>query len=850
MFLLTIFISLCSGIFLQKSGQIHVIKRFLLEEFPHYPKVAVYASRGLFYDIPKININIKHENYLKLSDMRTDALENLSGDASEFEYVNANVFFEKKLIPIEIRLKGDRHVHYNDEKKWSFRIKVKGEETLFRMKRFSIHKPRVRNYLYEWIFHTTLKDEGLCALRYEFLNVYVNGENLGLYALEEHFEKRLIENNNRKEGPILKFDENLIPTNPSSDPFFTIPITPFNRKKWSNTEYADLTQKGISLLESFRIGESNLNDTFDVDLLSKFYATIDLLKVHHASYWRSMRFYYNPITEKLEPIGYDGHYGSYDRSVNCLTAEFLTLKHDVSTFYINSKDWLSLIFNFKDENILFYKKYIKNLIRLSDPNYFKNFQKKHKHNISKYEDLIYSDFPSLKDHQINYGPELFIFKPHIIEQNCDYIRKRLFPKDSNEIIRSYLSHNDRKKIEISVVNIFSLPIVLKNIVTENGTEIVNFESNTILYPQINNKPVDYSKYTLSTDNTVTKTELTNLSLKFEILGVGNTLITKLLPWNHYNPKILGVLRENTINDISQFEFVDIDKHKKAIYFNKGDWELAKTIVIPKDYKCYIEQGFELDFLNGSSLISYSPIFASGDLFNPVVFRSSDSNGSGIFVLKTKNGSVFSHTHFLNLSNPNSNGWSLSGAVNFYEADVHLDNCIFKKNKSEDALNIIRSTFRIEHVLFENALFDALDSDFSKGNISHSQFNTCGNDAIDLSGSYINMESISIKGCKDKAISGGEKSLLIANDLEIKDSKIGIACKDQSTIRVFGLNIKNCRYDLTAYQKKSEFGPAELDIYNYNSEFTSHGVVIEKTSSLRIDGIYKKGNFSNLKKILY
>ncbi|NJM95793.1 MAG: hypothetical protein HC792_06715 [Acaryochloridaceae cyanobacterium CSU_5_19] len=35
--------------------------------------------------------------------------------------------------------------------------------------------------------------EGLPALRYEFVNVIQNGKDMGIYALEEHFEKRLIE---------------------------------------------------------------------------------------------------------------------------------------------------------------------------------------------------------------------------------------------------------------------------------------------------------------------------------------------------------------------------------------------------------------------------------------------------------------------------------------------------------------------------------------------------------------------------------------------------------------------------------------------------------------------------------
>ena len=85
---------------------------------------------------------------------------------------------------------------------------VRRLNTLFGMKQFSLQHPRVRNYIHEWLFHRLLDREGLIGLRYRFVHLSLNGKDLGIYAMEEHFEKRLIENRRRREGPILKFDEN------------------------------------------------------------------------------------------------------------------------------------------------------------------------------------------------------------------------------------------------------------------------------------------------------------------------------------------------------------------------------------------------------------------------------------------------------------------------------------------------------------------------------------------------------------------------------------------------------------------------------------------------------------------
>ena len=59
----------------------------------------------------------------------------------------------------------------------------------------------------ESILHKLLKYEKLPYLRYKFIPVSLNGKYLGIYALEEHFGKELIENSGFREGPILKISD-------------------------------------------------------------------------------------------------------------------------------------------------------------------------------------------------------------------------------------------------------------------------------------------------------------------------------------------------------------------------------------------------------------------------------------------------------------------------------------------------------------------------------------------------------------------------------------------------------------------------------------------------------------------
>ena len=48
-----------------------------------------------------------------------------------------------------------------------------------------------------------------------------------------------------------------------------------------------------------------------------------------------MRFYYNPITSKLEPIGFDGHHGTHGLNYS---VEFTSQDLDESGWFTKSQD--------------------------------------------------------------------------------------------------------------------------------------------------------------------------------------------------------------------------------------------------------------------------------------------------------------------------------------------------------------------------------------------------------------------------------------------------------------------------------------------------------------------------------
>ena len=147
--------------------------------------------------------------------------------------------------------------------------------------------------------------------------VYINGVNKGVYALEEHFDKRLLEYRNRREGPIVKFDESGIwqarlNQKETGEPFKKYPylesaeILPFSKKR---------TRKSPTLLKQFMMAKSHMDryrnldedieEYLDIDKMARFLALCEVMNATHGLIWHNQRNYLNPVKDCLEPIAFD-----------------------------------------------------------------------------------------------------------------------------------------------------------------------------------------------------------------------------------------------------------------------------------------------------------------------------------------------------------------------------------------------------------------------------------------------------------------------------------------------------------------------------------------------------------------
>ena len=258
-----------------------------------------------------MNLVLSEAAFQKIKNKRDSALKLGMLFKSDTDYVAGVVRSNGKEVPVKARLKGDYTDHLLGSR-WSFRIVAKGGRILHHRK-ISVQGIYTRGYLHEWVYHEMLKEENLIHLQYRFFPFCVNDTLCGIYALESHFDSHLLEMANRPPGPIMKFDEEGFWDNAKfpdlenrEDLLVQHTDIVVTNKKWAKKEENQaLLAKGVMALDDFRKGKRPASEVFDLEVWARYIAVTELNGSIHPLRWHNMRFYYNPSTQKIEPIGFD-----------------------------------------------------------------------------------------------------------------------------------------------------------------------------------------------------------------------------------------------------------------------------------------------------------------------------------------------------------------------------------------------------------------------------------------------------------------------------------------------------------------------------------------------------------------
>ena len=830
--LIFVIFSVVLGIYTHKSGYYYKFRtmtyRVIERDFSFIPKF--FHSRSVA-EINQLKLDIKFLDFEKLRYQRELALKTgRMHDSLEIK-VPAELSLKGKSYKIELGLSGLMLDHIEDDEKWSFSVDVKKGKTIAGMKKFALLIPMSRGYLTDWIGFLLLKSRGIVGLRTDLVLLSLNGKNLGLYYLEERFDKLLIESNQLREGIVFKIVDNEIKTYGQSS---------IDKSEELTEQYLKLKQ----LWQGILLGKLEIGSFFDLKQLAATAAVCDLMNSKHGMSFDNMRFYFNPITLLAEPTPREWHMlqKEFNRPLGALLIEPPSAPD--ATLYHNALYQEGIprkILN----NLEFKKAYLKEMAVLSRKQYLDSLFEASQYQINQLLSKVYYDNP------------FYEFPYELLYSYQELIRNKLNP--NRPYIELYLDTVFADTIVMFAENKTWFPIQISAVFS--GKNKLKMNNECLIFPRDTLKK--YQKIKIHIDTLLGSIDANKLKVNYGIVGFSDYQVTQRgavfyneyvpLPKKYMDEKELEELNfVHTTSNVDSFSFLQKNEENHTILLSK-ECVIKTTLVLPKGYKVIAQPGTKIIFQKNAKIISHSPLEFIGEKDNPITVISPDSSGQGIVIFNTTpETSTLQFVDFKYLSNVTDFGWQLRGAVTFYQSPVLIENCTFKKNiQGDDYLNIIRSDFEINNALFVDTKADAFDADFCKGKMTDVVFKNVGNDGIDVSGTHLTLDNIYINTVGDKAISSGENSDIVAHNVRIEKAEIALASKDNSTLNVDSLSAINNTLTFCAFQKKSEYGPGKISVSQLISERNVTEYLIEKKSSLFVEGreVEVESN-EQVKKMLY
>ena len=732
------------------------------------PEIIKYKTTSDNFE--RVDININYTDLQKIMLDRNRAIKDklLSNPAT----VNANLEFMGKTYKAELRLKGDLSEHWLSKYRMSFRIKLKGENTILKFKKFSLQKPHVRNYPHDYVFESLMRDIGNISPAHNFVHAYLNGVDWGIMNMEEHMSKEFLEKQNRKNSVIVRFsnEDSWLYSAKSKNPYAAYRLSDpslyvhlYGSKKYLK-DYHNRKMYSYILKQH----KNNNSHLYDINSYAKSYIMSTIWGHWHALKNQNSRHYFNPYTLKLEQITTDA--GVFNKLTNIPPKLPVYLLNVIKSESYNNNVDISL-------------EKIKNTIS----------------NIDKHMSYAQSLFPVDKQKSTK------IIKDNLekILNNKEYYLTTL-PKEWKHYINNNVSSQE-----------FTLPTKQQASEFKEHLHIRHYTDGTLelhkLIPDnVIIKDVLYNGLPISIEDTAVPSYLSDQKptiIKTPYKGIQDDMFTVNTEYQGFNRSIKnditlvsdGIDNPLFLNTAHEFNFIN-KLDEKAYEIKAGNWIVGKPIIVEGDL--HISPGTNLEFSKNSYLIVKGSLTAIGSEVNPITLKAVSSSWKGIYVLDAEKKSHLKNVTISSLSALEDGLLKLTGGVTFYKSDVDFENVKINNVKAEDAINIVESTFSLNSVFINSTVSDGLDSDFSIGEVIHSEFSNIGGDALDFSGSDVAISQTSVTNVKDKAVSAGEKSTLNIKDSSFDNIGVGIASKDGSSVIVSDTKILNYElYAAMSYLKK-------------------------------------------------
>ncbi|MBM3750526.1 MAG: hypothetical protein FJW21_05015 [Acidimicrobiia bacterium] len=750
-------------------------------------------------DGARVVLTIPDEGVLRLEDQRSKSLA--AGTLQADQWVEAQMSFDGRTHLVRLRLKGTRSDHWGEFPSW--RVEVRDGTSIYGMRRFSLQHPAQRNYLDEWYFHQLLRHYGLLGQTYDFVALTVNGRPMPTYALEEVADSWYLERERLTPGLVVELNHTdsaryevtvVNPKRVAEDPRLA---AQFETVKTLVARLPRTPSRAVA-------AGFNYADVFDLEKMAKFYAVLDMTGQEHAAYVTNSKYYFNPFTSRLEPIGYDN--GTIENIVQPFGTRRAYWEDATQGEYLHDAMLL---------NPAFFAAYRSAVDEITDKAVLDRFIDRVRPEAAVRLAHLQEDLPG---HDPAIVQELYGNRVAI---------RRLLRIDDRVTAAFESSDVERREVALRVASEARLSLEVDALLL-NGRVVAKANVDAPVVGADEGVVVAFTLRAGLTVGAIADPGVRRLELRYRDYGV-----TRWRTAAVSFPRLDD--RARTIGNVRSFAFLEVDEAAKVILVRPGQWTLTESLVIPAGYRVVGSGAIDIRLRRFAKIVSFSPLELTGTAEVPVKISSDDGTGQGVVVMDAKALSTLTHVTFDGLSNPRDLDWDLTGAVTFYRSPLKLNYARFHNNRSEDSLHTVNTAVEGEFVYFVNAPSDGWDADFCNLQVTYANFLGMGGDGFDLSGSSGRLAEVDVDGAGDKGISVGESTNITLHAITVHNADVGIASKDSSVAIVTNLLVGQTHIGVAIYIKKGEYGPAKAYVTNVTFERVTREYYVQLANELNVDG---------------
>ncbi len=759
------------------------------------------------------NIALSSDAFKKLSAKRDEAMKRGLLFTSKDDLVDADIKIDGKEYPCKLRLKGDLLDHLVGNR-WSFRIILKAGQEWNGMNTFSIHNSKARSHTAEWLMHELFRKEGILVPDYDFIKVQLNGKELGVYAFEHHFENQMLVKNNREIGPILKHNDDAYWENVHKklNPFPWIEasqIELFNKQNENDPAFVKSFDIAHSMLNAFVNEQKSPTEVFDLELMAKYFALLDLSHAWHAAQFTNIRFYLNNFSGKLEPIAFDC-FGDHLPNVNSdweAYGEAFNDRTSKDAAYARSDVYRYLMF--QDES--FYELYMKALNQFTDPDYLNKFKGEYDGALASRVAFIQAD-----DQYKDWKPDW-----ETIFGKAFFTRKKLDAKP-NMALKAFRVNGAANEISLESYHYFPLEVL------GFGDELeMNVPLDKPLFIEAFNKLVPVKKYGYKQNDEIEY-------IYFRTLGLSNVHKIKVAKSNAPNENV--AVQHFNLSKFTALPFVN--QVAQDINVSSGRHVLDFPVAIPAGYTLRIAAGAELQFEKDGSLLSKSKIIAEGSAANPIKIFAQAQEGTSILLSEVSDKSIFNHCQFIGLNDFQEQNLRAKGAVNIYKSAADFNHCQFRDVKSAEVLSIRNSQVNVQNSIFKNCVGSAIKAKYSSVDVKSTNFEIIGKNGISVEKGSLNIAESNFREVLNRAMDFSDHVEVYGWSNNIFDSYQSLFVSNAANVKLIKFWNENITrgFELRGQIKNKP----TLDIEQFNFKNIETLYLIEQGFSIMVNGKREMG----------